>query len=511
MQGDTVMKKRVMITGAAGNMGMETVNLMKNELTKCELLLFDLDNEHSRNQLKEYESMAGVKVVYGDLLNSSLVYDCVKESDIILHIAAFVSPAADEFPERAMKVNYGSTRNLMDSIKKSGRAHEIRFVFIGTIAETGDRMPPIHWGRVGDPIKPSVYDYYAVSKIAAERMVIESELKYWVSLRQTGIMGPKMSKIEDPIMFHNCLENVLEYVSDRDSGRLMRNLCIKDIEGTLEYEFWQHIYNIGGGESCRVSTLDMYKIMYGKLGFTNLDHVIDPKWYATRNFHGQYYTDSDKLESYLEFRSDSMEYFYQSYLDNLGALVPLAKVITKVPGGQKLMGTIIKNKTKKEAVKERGTIRFIEDNDVEKIDAYWGSKANYEAIPDKLSDMKKFTDWNKVINLDHGYDESKPASELNLEDIKGAAKFRGGECLSTSMVTGDWASKITFKCAFGHTFNASPKLVLEGGHFCPECERKSWNYKERAKREPFFAQVWYPLHGKEDGREYKKVVSELDV
>ncbi|WP_196810127.1 hypothetical protein [Butyrivibrio sp. WCD3002] len=47
-----------------------------------------------------------------------------------------------------------------------------------------------------------------------------------------------------------------------------------------------HIYNIGGGENCRISTYDMYKIMYGKMGFTSLDPVIEPKYVATRNFHG---------------------------------------------------------------------------------------------------------------------------------------------------------------------------------------------------------------------------------
>lgn len=499
-----VKKKRIMITGAAGNMGGETLKFLRNDLAKCELLLFDLDNPTNRQKLKEYEGLNGVTVVYGDLLDRKLVYECVKDADIVLHIAAFVSPAADEFPERTMQINYGSAKNIVDSIKKSGRAHVTRFVNIGTIAETGDRMPPIHWGRVGDPLKPSVYDYYAVSKIAAERMVIESDLSYWVSLRQTGIMGPAMSKIEDPIMFHNCLENVLEYVSDRDSGRLMRNLCIQDIDGELEDGFWQHIYNIGGGESCRVSTLEMYRVLYGKLGITNLDYVIDPKWYATRNFHGQYYLDSDELEDYFHFRRDSINYFFQSYLDNLGALVPVAKVITKLPGGQKFMGAMIKRTMKKQAVKERGTIRFIEDNDIEKIDAYWGSKKNWEAIPAKVSEMKKFADWDKAIKLDHGYDENKPATQLNLEDIKGAAKFRGGECLSTDMKTGDWTGKLDFKCAFGHTFTASPKLMLEGGHFCPQCELESWNYKERAKREPFFAQVWNPIQGKSDGREYKK-------
>lgn len=492
-------------------MGSETLKLLRNDLAQCELLLFDLDNENSRRKLKEYEEIAGIKVVYGNLLDRKLVYDCVKDSDIVLHIAAFVSPAADEHPEKAMQINYGSAKNIIDSIKKSGHSNSTRFVNIGTIAETGDRMPPIHWGRVGDPIKPSVYDYYAVSKIAAERMVIESGLRYWVSLRQTGIMGPAMSKIQDPIMFHNCLENVLEYVSDRDSGRLMRNLCIKDISGELDEGFWKHIYNIGGGESCRVSTLEMFQVLYGKLGITNLDYVIDRKWFATRNFHGQYYLDSDKLENYLGFRSDSMDYFYQSYLDNLGALVPVAKVVTKLPGGQKLMGAMIKRTLKKEAIKERGTLRFIEDNDIEKIDAYWGSKSNWEAIPSKLSEMKKFINWDKVIKLDHGYDENKPAALLNIDDMKGAATFRGGECLSVDMETGNWTEKLDFKCAFGHTFSASPKLVLEGGHFCPQCERESWNYKERAKREPFFAQVWNPIQGKEDGREYKKIVSELDV
>ena len=121
------------------------------------------------------------------------------------------------------------------------------------------------------------------------------------------------------------------------------------------------------------------------------------------------------------------------------------------------------------------------------------------------------TDWDKVIPIDHGYDESKPEAELTLEDMKGAAAFRGGECLSDTMTQGDWKSRLSFRCAFGHTFEASPRLVLEGGHWCPECERKSWNYGARAKVDPFFAQVWDPLHDPEEMREYPKEVSELDV
>lgn len=128
--------------------------------------------------------------------------------------------------------------------------------------------------------------------------MIEAGLKYWVSLRQTGILSEKMAKIEDSIMFHNCLDNVLEYVTDRDSGIMMRNVC-----KPLPEEFWGHIYNIGGGFSCRTSCYDMMRKMFGHLGLTNLDDVFEGNWFATRNFHGQYYLDGDKLDQYLHFRT----------------------------------------------------------------------------------------------------------------------------------------------------------------------------------------------------------------
>ena len=128
-----------------------------------------------------------------------------------------------------------------------------------------------------------MFDYYAVSKVAAERLVIESGLKYWVSLRQTGIIGRAMSEINDAIMFHNCFDNVLEYCSDRDSARAMKNLCSFFHDGTLDESFWGHIYNIGGGESCRVDTYTMFKVLYGEIGLTRLDYILSPKKQAALN------------------------------------------------------------------------------------------------------------------------------------------------------------------------------------------------------------------------------------
>ena len=504
-------KKTVFLTGACGGMGFQGLTRMLKDGDSYNTLVLVRDSEKNRKMLAPYMSLENLEVFWGDLNDYDTVYQCVEKSDLILHVAAFVSPAADYNPKKAMQVNYGSTKNLITAIKEQKRKNEVKFVYIGTVAETGDRMPPIHWGRVGDPIKPSMFDYYAVSKVASERYVIESGLKYWVSLRQTGIIGPAMSKIRDAIMFHNCYDNVLEYVSDRDSGVLLRNLSYQDATDTMDMAFWGHIYNIGGGEECRVSTAEMFERLYGDIGIKDLSLILKPKMQATRNFHGHYYLDSDKLENYVHFQRDSMEYYYDCYIKNLGATAPMAKVMCKVPGGEKLMASVMGNMFNKLADGEHGTKHFIDCDMDDRIEAYWGSRKAWKALPENYNDFNHFFDWDKQIILDHGYDESKSESELTLDDMKKAAEFRGGECLSTKMKKGDWSTQLEFKCAFGHKFKASPRLVLEGGHWCDECERKSWNYGQRAKVDPFFAQVWKPLHEDNEIREYPKEVSELDV
>lgn len=470
-----------------------------------EIITLVMDTKRDRKIIEPYLQEKNLKVYYGDLTNYADVLKCVAGVDIVLHCAALVSPLADRYPEAAMKINYGSTVNIIKAIKAQSDWEKIKLVYIGTVAQTGDRMPPIHWGRVGDPIKPSIHDYYAVSKVAAERAVIESGLKYWVSLRQTGIISKKMIEINDPIIFHNCLDNVLEYITDKDSGVLLRNIC-----GDLPEDFWCHIYNIGGGQDCRLSSYEMFKNLFELMRIKNLENVLDSKWFALRNFHGQYFLDSDKLNDYLNFRSLGKEYLYELYRKKLGWLLPVIRTINKIPAGEKISGRIFKNRFKKILYKERGTLNWLLNGKEEFIEPYFISKEKWAEIP-SINEFKPFTDWDKVIWIDHGYDENKEESELSIEDLEAAAEFRGGQLLSNRMEKGDWHTKLEWQCAFGHKFRASPRLILEGGHWCTVCEGKSWNYHEIAKRSPFFAQVWYPLHDRnEPSREYPKLQLSLN-
>lgn len=98
--------------------------------------------------------------------------------------------------------------------------------------------------------------------------------------------------------------------------------------------------------------------------------------------------------------------------------------------------------------------------------------------------------------LDHRYDEMKKLEELTLEDLKKAAQFRGGKCLAEEVP--DIYTPILWECADGHRFMMSVNTVLQGGHWCPECLSHEWRYGQFAKKNPFYAQVWTPIHGEGD-------------
>ena len=58
---------------------------------------------------------------------------------------------------------------------------------------------------------------------------------------------------------------------------------------------------------------------------------------------------------------------------------------------------------------------------------------------------------------------------LDLGRLQEHAARRGGECLATEYVNN--RSKVEWKCRHGHTWQATPAMVLNGGRWCPHCRR----------------------------------------
>ncbi len=480
--------KKIFLTGATGVMGMKGMQEILRLRDRGEDLLLTVLARKSKTNEKKLAPYIekGVEVIWGDLLDPAAIGKGVGDSDIVLHVGGMVSPAADWEPEKTYRVNTESMRLITEAaLKKEAEGKSVRVVYIGSVAQYGNRPYPHHWGRSGDPICSATFDKYALSKIEAERILSESGLKEWVSIRQTSIVhAGLLGKADNPVAFHVPMANGLEWVTDDDSGRLLAALC----RDNLPEEFWRNYYNVGGGESYRMSNYEFMKATLEAVGCPPPESVFELNWFATRNFHGMYFLDSQKLDDYLNFRNgESFGEYIACLKKNLPfyyRLAPLAPAfIIKM-----VMGMV--------ADKEKlGTRRWIRDRNMPRIEAAYGSLTAYELIPD-WPDFHLPPLQDKQPPLSHGYDETKPIKDLTYGDLRKAAEFRGG-VLESSAPDGqsidDFDKALVWKCGEGHCFRLTPRTVLKGGHWCPEClkamESDPKEFERLARKSPFMRQL----------------------
>lgn len=482
-------KTTIFLTDATGKIGYEGFKQLLDRTDHFNIIVLALPTKKNIEKMLAYKGHPGVKIVWGDLTKYNDVYKCVENADYVQHIGGKASSDADYNMKCTTAANLGAVRNIIRAIKAQPNRDDIKLIYMGTIAEYGDRNIPIHWGRTGDPIKINIFDNYAAAEAIAEREVIESGLKYWISLRLNGVLHAEMSDLLNPILFHMPVNGVFEWITAKDSGRLLANTC----EENIPKDFWRKIYNIGGGSKYRtINYLFIQKVLKA-IGIEDIRKVTDLNWFATKNFYGYWFEDSDILEDYLHFRTGSLDDFFKELGQNLAFPLKLTKFIPSF-FIKKYIQISITNQ-------ESGTLYWLKNNDTDRIAAFFGSKEKFNRLTG-WREHKIIQPTKKPLHLNHGYDENKPKSELDILDMKFAAEFRGGKCLSVNMVKGDLYTKLKWTCAFGHEFDASPALILLGGHWCPECMPALWNYDEEAKRNPFFAQVWYPLRQKNENNYY---------
>lgn len=480
--------KKVFLTGATGVMGMKGMHSIldrRDAGMDIQLTVLARPGKRNRKKLKPFIER-GVRVIWGDLLEETAIERGVCEADLVLHVGGMVSPAADWYPEKTYKVNTGSMALIVNASKKrEARGERVKVIYIGSVAQYGNRSYPCQWGRIGDPLYSDSFDKYALSKNMAEITLSESGLKEWVSLRQTSILhSGLLGKADNPVAFHVPMATGLEWVSDDDSGRLLAALCSNDIPD----DFWRNYYNVGGGDSYRMSNYEFMKATLSAVGCPAPEKVFDLNWFATGNFHGMYYQDSDILDKYLHFRSGET---FTDYMARLRKGVPFYFRLAPLAPAP-LMKMVMGKVADKEIL---GTRRWIRERNMPRIEAAYGSLEAYRAIPDwsgfRLPPLKE-----PGKRLDHGYDETKPLESLTYGELRKAAEFRGGKLLTAGkdeMPIGDADKAVEWQCSEGHRFLMTPRTVLRGGHWCPDCllqmEDNPKALKQLARKNKFLRQV----------------------
>ncbi len=345
------MKTRVLLTGATGTVGYNTLLNLINQ-KNLDITVFDLKTPHARKKLKPFKDR--VNIIWGDISNKDHLIPATVDQDIVLHLAAIIPPAADNYPPLAYKVNVLGTKNLVDLLEiLSPNAH---IIHASSVAVYGDRIKN-PWIKTTDPVQESPGDIYARTKIIAEKLITSSRLT-WTIFRLNAVFGIGNHKISK-LLFHMPLSTPIEIITPQDAGRAFA-YAINHLD-----KLGGRIFNLAGGEKCRIIYKDFLERSFELFGLGKLN--FPPDAFARQNFHCGYYVDSHELIDILNFNQDTIETYFE-------------KVAKGISPMQRLFTRMFHRIIKASLLKKSEPLRALKKKDSRLIRHFFGNHNNLNSI-----------------------------------------------------------------------------------------------------------------------------------
>ncbi len=281
--------KRVLVTGASGAIGIKVIKYLLSE-GKYEITALDLRSKDNQKKLRKYRRR--VNLIFGDINDNVLMEALVKDQDYIIHLAGVLPPLADIKKDISRLVEYNGTENIIKAINFYNP--ECFLIYASSTTLYGD----ISEASVTSKINILPIDYYSNNKKKCEKL-IQSKLKNYTILRLPLVLcNPKSGAF----MYNGKRNRMVEAITDNDAAYLF----VSAINHGKELN--RKIFNATGGESMR----DTYaNILANVLNIYGLSiKYLANLFFMDKNFYTHIYTDGDKLNDILEFRSDSLSSYY---------------------------------------------------------------------------------------------------------------------------------------------------------------------------------------------------------
>ena len=303
---------KVLLTGALGNIGSNTMNALLAE--GHDVVAFELESPRARKLATRFD--ARVRFAWGDITDPAAIRAALDGVDAVVHLAAIVNP--ERAPERARRVNVDATCSLIELMQASPTARRLVFASsMGIFGDVQDRDPPL---RVDTPVSPT--NEYGRHKLACEEAIRQSQLQ-WSILRLTGAPPIRLIGYSfDPrILFAFSRNARFEFIHPADAGTAFaRAVACQEAIGK--------ILNIGGGEKCRTTHQAFCNEMMSAMGIGPLPAAAFVRT-EVRRFFGDW-LDTEESQRLLQYQKRGLGDLKVDMRKDLGAIVPLIRLLRPV-------------------------------------------------------------------------------------------------------------------------------------------------------------------------------------
>lgn len=155
---------RILITGGAGYIGTEVTYELAKRKEITEVIVYDNLSRGNYNLFIGQSKLEKVKFIQGDLLDTRKLKKCLKDVDVVIHLAAVVTtPFADQNPHLFEQINHWGTAELIYAVEESDVK---KFIYTSSVSVYGASTNEVD---VDTPINPKTF--YGISKMRGEEHV----------------------------------------------------------------------------------------------------------------------------------------------------------------------------------------------------------------------------------------------------------------------------------------------------------------------------------------------------
>ena len=296
---------RILITGAFGNLGLMCVKqaLALGYTVRC----FDLDTARNRTSAAHFADT--VEVIFGNILDNTILQTAVAGVDAIIHNAALLPPMTDSHPELGDAINITACQQLIVIASQQDKKPVIVYPSSVTVFD----FPAANENKVrqaSDAVLAT--DNYTRQKITIESSLKQAELP-WVILR-VGVSVDARTLKTDRVTFKRLLsvrgDNPLEYVHPKDVALAMcRAPGVKEAYGK--------VLLLGGGKSCQITQREFLQVAFDALGLQLPVSIHGKERFYT------HWMDTTESQALLQFQ----QHTFSDYKAEMAARLKVLRII----------------------------------------------------------------------------------------------------------------------------------------------------------------------------------------